>query len=100
MIENIVQSFKQKEEKEKEKEKEEELDGLWSELRFHLLSLNEEELDGSCSGFSLDLLHEKKKEELLDRSWSELPFHLLCNFQHASFSKTWVLFVPFANHGN
>ena len=47
MIENIVQSFKQKEEKEKEKEKEkeEELDGLWSELPFHLLSLNDEELD-------------------------------------------------------
>ena len=44
MIENIVQYFKQEEEKEKEKE--EELDGLWSKLPFHLLSLNEVELDG------------------------------------------------------
>ena len=78
MIENIVQYFKQEEEKEKEKE--EELDGLWSKLPFHLLGLNEVELDGSCSEFSLDLLCEKKKEELLDRSWSELPFHLLCQF--------------------
>ena len=84
MIENIVQFFKQEEEveeeREKEKKKEEELDGLSFELPFHLLSLNEEELDGSCSEFSLDVFREKEKEEVLERPWSELPFHLLCLF--------------------
>ncbi|KAL0008374.1 hypothetical protein SO802_009876 [Lithocarpus litseifolius] len=42
--------------------------------------LNEEELDGSCSEFSLDVFREKEKEEVLDRPWFELPFHLLCPF--------------------